>query len=74
MSECCGVVKKNKNGFFDSNGWKIGVIAGGVVLVALSYFWGQIAHAANAHWLKYLDPAWIVVFVCGWPMAYGLPA
>ncbi len=71
MSECCGVVKKNKNGFFDSNGWKIGVIAGGVVLVALSYFWGQIAHAANAHWLKYLDPAWIVVFVCGWPMAYG---
>lgn len=67
--ECCGV-ESSKNGFFSTTKWKLSVLFVGVALCVLSYFWEHISGDAYGV-LKFLNPAWLVIFVCGWPLAYG---
>ena len=68
---CCGVESGvNKDSFFNSTLWKLIVLFVGILLCVASYFWDDIL--GDAYFFgKYFNPAWIVVFVCGWPLAFG---
>lgn len=68
--ECCGVDSGAKNGFFSTTRWKLLVLFVGAGLCILSYFWDRVLGDAYETG-KFFNPAWIVVFVCGWPLAYG---
>lgn len=68
---CCGVESGvNKDSFFNSTLWKLIVLFVGILLCVASYFWDDILGDAYSFG-KYFNPAWIVVFVCGWPLAFG---
>lgn len=68
---CCGVESGvNKDSFFNSTLWKLIVLFVGILLCVASYFWDDILGDAYSIG-KYFNPAWIVVFVCGWPLAFG---
>lgn len=72
MAKACCVVDSgvNKDSFFNSTLWKLIVLFVGILLCVASYFWSNILGDAYSVG-KYFNPAWIVIFVCGWPLAFG---
>ncbi len=69
---CCSVpIVKNKDSFFNTDKWRLIVLFVGLALCVLSYFWGSIISHDSSNILMYLNPSWIVIAVCGYPLAYS---
>ena len=64
---CCGEIDKKL--FFEKQSYVITSLVVGAVTLLLSIFWESIS--ANAHWLTYINPAWIPIVMCGIPLFYS---